>query len=72
MTAWRKSTFSGSNSNCVEVGFVWRKSSYSGSNSECVEVGRAPERAAVRDSKNVDGPVLSFAADVFGAFVRGL
>jgi hypothetical protein len=35
---WRKASFSGSNSQCVEVG-VWRKASYSGSNSNCVEVG---------------------------------
>jgi hypothetical protein len=35
---WHKSSYSGSDSNCVEVG-VWRKSSYSGSQTNCVEVG---------------------------------
>jgi hypothetical protein len=36
--AWRKSSCSGSNGNCVEVS-TWRKSSYSGSNGgDCVEV----------------------------------
>jgi hypothetical protein len=50
---WRKSSYSGSNSNCVEM--AWRKSSYSGSDSECVELATG----AVRDSKNPAGPVLS-------------
>lgn len=34
---WRKSSYSGSNGNCVEVA-TWRKSSYSGNNGNCVEV----------------------------------
>ena len=36
--AWRKSSYSGTQSNCVEVAMAWRKSSYSGSQTECVEV----------------------------------
>ena len=36
---WRKSSYSTSNGNCVEVSLVWRKSRYSTSN--CVEVGVA-------------------------------
>ena len=51
---------------------MWRKSSFSVSNAECVEIGHAPERAAVRDSKNTDGPALSFAPAAFGAFVRAI
>ena len=51
--AWRKSSYSGTNANCVELG--WRKSSYSGSNAQCVELAVA---GAVRDSKNPDGPTL--------------
>ena len=51
---WRKSSHSGSNANCVELG--WRKSSRSGANSNCVEVAA---EGAVRDSKNPDGPVLT-------------
>lgn len=56
---WRKSSFSGGDTDCVEV--AWRTSSYSGGgNSNCVEVGLDPARARVRDSKNVSGPTLSF------------
>jgi hypothetical protein len=45
MSAWRVSTYSGSDGNCVEVSTaLWRKSSYSGSSTECVEVGLAPWR----------------------------
>ena len=58
--AWRKSSFSeGGGSACVEVG--WRKSSFSeGAESDCVEIGFVETRTAVRDSKNADGPILSF------------
>jgi hypothetical protein len=35
---WRKSSHSGEQGNCVEVG-AWRKSSYSAQEGECVEVG---------------------------------
>ncbi|TDQ01166.1 DUF397 domain-containing protein [Labedaea rhizosphaerae] len=48
----------------------WRKSSYSGGNgSDCVEVAISPRRAAVRDSKNISGPVLRFPAEAWWAFV---
>jgi hypothetical protein len=42
---------------------IWRKSSYSGSNGgNCVEVaGNLPGLVAVRDSKDPDGPPLTFA-----------
>jgi hypothetical protein len=48
---------------------VWRKSSYSGGNNgACVELAAS----AVRDSKNVDGPILVFGQDRLAAFVSGV
>ncbi len=44
---WRKSSFSGSETNCVEV--AWRKSSHSSDGEACVEVAWA---AGIQDSKN--------------------
>jgi hypothetical protein len=39
----------------------WRKSSFSGGMDEaCVEVAHRPGGMAVRDSKNPEGPVLTF------------
>ena len=72
---WRKSSYSGSGgSNCVEVGAVWRKSSYSGNGGgDCVEVARnLPGVVAVRDSKNPDGPILTFSRDEWASFITGL
>jgi hypothetical protein len=58
---WRKSSFSASDANCVEVAFgAWRKSSFSGPDSNCVEVARGAEAVGVRDSKQAGGPVLVF------------
>jgi hypothetical protein len=48
----------------------WRKSSYSNTGANCVEVARTRSgKVAVRDSKNPDGPVLSFSLDEWKAFV---
>lgn len=69
MSGWRKSSYSGSSGgNCVEV--KWRKSSFSGSNGgDCVEVATGPERTALRDSKNADGPILAVSATAFVTFL---
>lgn len=50
----------------------WRKSSYSGGNGgECVELTASLDHVLMRDSKNPDGPVLSFQrASVHGLFAR--
>ncbi len=48
---------------------VWRKSSYSGGNGNCVEVATGPDRVGVRDSKDPTGPVLSFNATSWAAFL---
>lgn len=49
----------------------WFKSSYSDSSNsnECVEVATTPGAVHVRDSKNVRGARLAFAADAWAGFV---
>lgn len=52
---------------------TWIRSSYSSGNDyTCVEVAREADAAAVRDSKDPDGPVLTFSSAVFGTFLRYL
>jgi hypothetical protein len=52
---------------------VWRKSSYSsGNGGQCVEVAsNLPGVIVVRDSKNPDGPALSFTPLEWRAFLSG-
>lgn len=51
----------------------WFKSSYSGSpNNECVECVSQPHTFVVRDSKNPDGPRLSFTHEAWGEFTRAV
>lgn len=52
----------------------WRKSSYSGSNGgACVEVAALPASScAVRDSKDPDGPVLTFSRAEWRTFTTAL
>ncbi|GHF92495.1 toxin [Kitasatospora xanthocidica] len=79
---WRKSSYSGAQSNCVEVaglmpvhgsGLDWHKSSHSGAQSECVEMASGVSGAVpVRDSKDPDGPVLLFPADAWTSFLVGV
>lgn len=55
------------------TGATWRKSSYSGGNGgTCVEVGRSTGAVAVRDSKDPDGPKLTFPASEWRTFTRHL
>jgi predicted secreted Zn-dependent protease len=49
----------------------WRKSTASGSGN-CVEVRVSGSSIVVRDSKSPAGPVLSFTADEWRAFVVGV
>jgi hypothetical protein len=53
------------------IGQHWRKSSYSGNGGgNCVEVATSlPGIIAVRDSKNPDGPFLSFSRNDWERFI---
>ena len=49
---------------------TWRKASYSGGNGgACVEVATADTAIAVRDSKDPDGPHLSFTPSAWRSFM---
>jgi hypothetical protein len=52
----------------------WRKSSYSGNGGgSCVEVGTGlPGKVAVRDTKNLAGPVLTVCGHVWTEFVEAI
>jgi hypothetical protein len=70
---WRKASYSGDNGGaCVEVG-IWRKATHSGGNGGgCVEVATADALVAVRDSKDPEGPNLTFDPSIWKSFVREL
>ncbi|MEN8649201.1 DUF397 domain-containing protein [Streptomyces sp. 21So2-11] len=52
---------------------IWTKSSYSGGNGACVEVKSPVAHAiAVRDSKVVEGPSITFVPGAWTAFVGGV
>ncbi|MBV2356956.1 DUF397 domain-containing protein [Streptomyces sp. J2-1] len=52
---------------------MWMKSSYSAGNGACVEVRTAVEAdLAVRDSKDVEGPVLAFPVAAWNTFVASV
>jgi hypothetical protein len=53
------------------TGAVWRKSNKSANNGGCVEVADLGEVVAVRDSKQPDGPVLTFTAFEWDCFLDG-
>jgi Domain of unknown function (DUF397) len=50
----------------------WRKSSYSGNTGNCVEVAIKGSAVAVRDSKDPDGPKLTFTCQDWAFFIRRL
>ncbi|HEY6073135.1 MAG TPA: DUF397 domain-containing protein [Anaerolineales bacterium] len=67
---FHKSTYSADTA-CVEVGF--HKSTASSSNQGCVDVKTCTcDEVLVRDSKDPDGPVLTFTRDEWTAFLAGV
>ncbi|MGW7001833.1 DUF397 domain-containing protein [Streptomyces sp. NPDC054933] len=69
--AWFKSSYSGSaGGECIEVALDWRKSSHSGSQGgECIKVATSPHTIHVRDSKDPQGPTLTFTPEAWTTFV---
>lgn len=68
---WRTSSYSGSNSNCVEVAAAsgWRKASRSGSTGDYADVAAdSGARVLVRDTKDRGGPVLAFRPSAWREF----
>ncbi|WP_190823088.1 DUF397 domain-containing protein [Saccharopolyspora pogona] len=76
--AWRKSSYSANNGDCVEIAFAtrnetdWRKSTYSANNGMCVEIAVADEVVGARDSKNPGGPELWFGGARWESFVAAV
>jgi Domain of unknown function (DUF397) len=51
----------------------WRKSSYSnGGEGACIELASLPGVVAVRDSKDPDGPALTFEPEVWRTLIEGI
>ncbi|MFJ6838234.1 DUF397 domain-containing protein [Streptomyces sp. NPDC091209] len=69
---WFKSSYSGSSNpnNCVEMALGWLKSSHSSSEAgDCVEIAPTPTKIHLRDSKNPQGPQLTFAPTTWATFL---
>ncbi len=55
------------------TGAIWRKSTRSNDGGNCVEVAtNLPGIVAVRDSKDADGPALTFSPSEWSAFMAGV
>lgn len=50
---------------------VWLKAKRSTANGECVEVAATVGKVAIRDSKDLDGPILIYTPAEFSAFLDG-
>lgn len=68
---WRKSSYSSTEANCVEVG-AWHKSSYSTSQSNCVEVATSPIEVGVRDTKDRAAGHLAVSAEAWTSFLAAV
>lgn len=52
---------------------AWRKSSFSAGQGNCIEVRKHADGSRdIRDSKDPDGPILSFTRDEWRAFSTGV
>lgn len=57
-----------------QIELSWHKSSYSGNGGgSCVEVGTGLlGKVAIRDTKNLAGPVLTVSGDIWAEFVEAI
>jgi hypothetical protein len=53
------------------AGLAWIKANVSNHNGACVEIASAPDKIAIRDSKDPGGPILVYTPAEFGAFLDG-
>ena len=70
---WFKSTYSGSQGDCVEVAHVpthFRKATYSADQTACVEIADWPAGAAIRDTQNRDLGTLTYGLAEWRAFLN--
>ncbi|MEU3453094.1 DUF397 domain-containing protein [Micromonospora sp. NPDC006766] len=51
---------------------TWKKSTRSNAGGDCVEVAAPPQAVMVRDSKDRQGPVLSFNAVEWRGFIEAI
>jgi hypothetical protein len=59
-----------STSNLEISDLQWRKARRSANNGACVELAGTNGLIAIRDSKDPEGPVLSYSADAFRTFLE--
>lgn len=71
MNSWRKSSYSGVQSECVEVALDWRKASYSATEGNCVEV-RLDRAVGIRDTKAREQGQLTVTPAAWTAAVTAL
>lgn len=56
--------------NRLEVGDLqWKKARASAGNGACVEVAPVSGQIVIRDSKDPEGPVLSYSSEAFQSFL---
>ncbi len=55
----------------LQVSAMWRRSTRCDSGA-CVEVAFENRTVAMRDSKNLDGPVLAFTEQAWATFLAGI
>ena len=65
---WRKSSYCSADADCVE----WRRAHPCSADGNCVEIAHTTDRIQLRDSKDPNGPTLTFTTDEWAAFTDGV